>query len=96
MLYIFAQKHVPLSSAVFRYGDYGITAVSSYKYLGVIFDDFLDYIKTVTMLAESTGRALGSIYNKNKTNKGFVYSIYTILYESGVVPILDYCSSVLG
>ena len=47
-----------------------------------IFDEFLDYTKTATLLAES---ALGSIYNK-----------YTKLYESGVVPIFDYCSSVWG
>ena len=92
----FRQKHVPLSSAIFRYGDYDITTVSSYKYLGVIFDEFLDYTKTATMLAESAGRALGSIYNKYKINRGFGYSTYTKLYESGVVPILDYCSSVCG
>ena len=38
----FRPKHVPMSSAIFRYGDYDITTVSSYKYLGVIFDEFLD------------------------------------------------------
>ena len=48
------------------------------------------------MLAESAGRALCSMYNKYKINRGFGYSTYTKLYESGVVPILDYCSSVWG
>ena len=90
----FRPKHVPLSSAIFRYGDYDITTVSSYKYLGVIFDEFLDYTKTATMLAESAGRALGSIYDEYKINSGFGCSTYAKLYESGVIPILDYCSSV--
>ena len=48
------------------------------------------------MLAESAGRALDSIYNKYKINRGFGYSTYTKMYESGVVTILDYCSSVWG
>ena len=92
----FRPKHVPSSSANFRYGDYGITTVSSYKYLGVILDEFLDYTKTATMSAESVGRALGSTYNRYERNRGFGYSTYTKLYGSGVVPILDYCSFVWG
>ena len=48
------------------------------------------------MLAESAGRALGSIYDKYKINMGFGYSTYTKLYESGVAPIFDYCSFLWG
>ena len=47
----FSPKHVPLSSAIFRYDDYAITTVSSYKYLGVIFDKFLYYTETAIVLA---------------------------------------------
>ena len=58
----FRPKHVPVSSVILRYGDDGGTSASSYEYLGVIFDEFLDYNKTTTILSESEGRALGNIY----------------------------------
>ncbi len=34
--------------------------------------------------------------NKYRLNKGFGYNTYTKLYHSGVIPMLDYCSSVWG
>ena len=84
--------HFP--SHITWYGDYGITTIN--KYIGVIFDEFLDYTKTATMLAESDKRSLGGIFNKYKINWRFGYSTYTKLQESCVIPTLDYCSSVWG
>ena len=40
--------------------------MESYNYLGVLLDEFLDSNKTAKLLADSAGRALGSLINKVK------------------------------
>ncbi len=66
------------------------------KYLGIVLNEHLEYSMVTMILANSAGRALGAIYNKYRLNKGFDYNTCTKLYHSGVIPILDYCSSVWG
>ena len=73
-----------------------IGIVDKCKYLGLVLHEYLDFKITSGILADSGGRALGAIYNKYRVNKGFGYDTYTRLYNSGVVPILDYGSSVWG
>ena len=80
----------------FHYGANVIETVCQYKYLGIVVDEFLDYSVTAGILADSAGRALGSIYTKYRFHKGLGYTTYTKLYEAGVVPILDYCAGVWG
>ncbi len=92
----FRTNRIQKTEFSFKYGDVSLDVVDRYKYLGIVFDEHLDYNVTAAVLADSAGRALGAIYNKFKLNKGFGYSTYTKLYESGVTPILDYCSGVWG
>ena len=80
----------------FIYGDSELDMVDRYKYLGIVVNEHLDFSVTAAVLAGSAGRALGSLYSKYKLNKGFGYDTYTKLYHSGIVPILDYCSSLWG
>ena len=77
---------------------YGKTVdlVAKYKYLGVIFDEYLEYKENADVLASSGGRALGAVINKFKTVKNIGFQTFTCLYESGVLPILQYCSGVWG
>ena len=51
---------------------------------------------TASVLASAASRALGSIYTKFKQLRGLGFETYSTLYNSGVVPILDYCSGVWG
>ena len=73
-----------------------IKIIDKYRYLGLIFNEFLNFKITAEVLADAGGRALGAIYNKYKTNKGFGYETYTKLYNSGVIPVLDYGACVWG
>ena len=69
---------------------------SSYKYLGCSIDEFLDFEFTVNQLADSVGRALGSIVTKMIKNGGFPIKVYKTLYESCVCSVSDYGSEVHG
>jgi hypothetical protein len=92
----FRPKRIPRSDYIFKYHGQVLSYCKSYKYLGIVIDEFLDYHTTAGVLADSAGRALGGIYSKYKSNKGLGFKTYTTLYNSGVTPILDYCSGVWG
>ncbi len=51
---------------------------------------------TAQYLANAANRALGSVINKYKHINGLEYYTYNRLFQSGVCPILDYCSEVWG
>ncbi len=68
--------------------------MDKYKYLGIILDEYLDFNINATVLASSASRALGSIYTKFAKLKRIGFSTFTILFHSGVLPILDYCSGI--
>lgn len=60
------------------------------------FDEHLTFNAAVSMLSDSAGRALGKVIYKFKTLKNVSFKAYTKLYESCVVPIVDYCAGVWG
>ena len=80
----------------FSYGENMLERVPDYKYLGVYLDEFMKYVKCSSLLADSAGRALGGIISKIKTLKDCGYKTYTRLFESGVLPILNYGSEIWG
>ena len=59
--------------------------VESYKYLGLVLTEFLDFSKTAKAVAKSANRALGLIIAKSKSFGGLPYVFYK-LYESIVCP----------
>ena len=67
-----------------------IETVSSYKYLGLILDEFLLYDMAVETLCSSAGRALGAVISKSRSLRNFGYKTYTKLFNSCVTPIYEY------
>ncbi len=53
-------------------------------------------LATANILAESAGKALGGIISKFKSAKNITYDIFETLFNTGVVPIMDYCAGVWG
>ena len=92
----FRNPRQKLTSFTFKYGDENIKIVNKYKYLGLIYHENLNFNATAEALADSGGRALGAMYCKYKRNSGFGYNVYTKLFNTGVVPILDYGSCIWG
>ena len=84
------------TSYKFMYQGTKLEIVSNYKYLGVIFNEHLNYDICSKTLAESGGRALGAIWCKFKLMKDVGFKTYSKLYETGVIPVLNYGSSIWG
>ena len=78
----------------FKYGSDIIEIVPHYKYLGVIFDEFLTFELAANTLAGAAGRALGKLWSVYKGFNGLGYASFTKLFESYVDPILLYCASI--
>ena len=92
----FRKKRKKRSDFSFSVGPTQLKIVDQYKYLGITLNENLDYKVCAQELADAGGRALGSLITKFKPYKGIGYSTFTKLYEQGVIPITDYCSSVWG
>ena len=74
----------------FKNGPNIIETVSSYKYLGLILDEFFLYDMAVETLCSSAGRALGAVISKSMSLRNFAYKTYTKLFISCVTPIYEY------
>ena len=81
---------------LFKIGNNILETVDTYKYLGVTFGFKGDFTTNSVILAKGAGRALGKIISKIHFLKDIGLKTFEKLYESGVVPILDYCSGVWG
>ena len=92
----FRNKGKQRSDYVFHIGNKTIDYASSYKYLGVVLSDNMDFNITVDTLFNSGGRALGSMISKIPNFKYVGVETYTKHYYSCVVPVTDYCSGVWG
>ena len=92
----FRNKSKPLTEVNFVINGQPLECVGEYKYLGIMMDQFNDFVKTAELLASSAGRALGSVINKVKANKDLGFNSYTTLVDNCVVPILLYGSGVWG
>ena len=84
------------SERVFKIGDNILETVDQYKYLGVIFHEKNNFSINCETLSKAAGRALGGIINKIHSFKTFSFGAFEKLYNSCVVPILDYGASVWG
>ncbi len=92
----FRPRRTPKSNFAFMYNDCRLETVTNYKYLGVIFDEHLNFSMCSKTLADSGGRALSAIISKLKLSKNVGFKTFTKLYESCVVPVTDYGSGVWG
>ena len=80
----------------FHLGNRHIDVCETYKCLGIILNEYLDYTETANALSESVGRAFSSLIVNLYNKMDLLYSSYTKVYESKLVPIMHYSSSVWG
>ena len=80
----------------FSLGNDDLDIVSFYKYLGVTFDEYLNFDQNSVILAGAAGRALGLIRTKLKNLKFSGYKTFNSLFQSGVLSIADYSAGIWG
>ncbi len=64
--------------------------------MGIILNEYLEYGITAKTLAGAAGRSLGGIITKFNTYRNVGFKTFSKLYDSGVVPVLEYCAGVWG
>ncbi len=62
----FRNRCKPLTDYVFKFGGCALQMMKIYKYLGLLFDEFVTFEEAVKVLTDSAGRALGAILAKFK------------------------------
>ena len=92
----FRKKTKPLTKHKFALGEEIMEIVPKYKYLGIILEEHLDYNMTCDVLAQSSGRALGSVVSKLKVFDSMGVHTYSKLFQSGVVSVMDYAAEIWG
>ena len=80
----------------FKLGNNDIEIRGNYKYLGMVLNEYLDFTETANVLSDSAGRAFSSLIVNFYNKMDLMYSFYTKVYESKIVPIMDYASGVWG
>ena len=92
----FRRRNTSKSNFSFSFGNNSLHTVSVYKYLGVLFDEFLTFDSNAAALAGAATRALGAIRSKLKHIKSCGYKTFNTLFNSGVLSIADYSAAIWG
>ena len=92
----FRRKGVEKSLAKFYLAGNLVEKCNSYKYLGITFDEFLEFKQNEEILTASGQRALGALISKFKVLNDMGYETYTKCFEASVCPVIDYGSEIWG
>ena len=80
----------------FTCGSDVITLPDKYTYLGLVFNEFLDYNVMARAVSDSANRARGLVISKFKSCGGMPFDVYLTLYNACVIPIINYGSVIWG
>ncbi len=86
----------PVTEATFQYGEQQIQVVDRYRYLGLIFTEYLDVSIMAKYVSQAAQRVLGILNAKSKAHGGIPYVVFTKLFDSLVQPIFYYGASIWG
>ena len=92
----FRPSSIECSTFSFNCGDYNISYVDSYKYVGIQFSEHVTQDKAVRELSKSASRTLECLTTKCYACGSMNYKVFTKLYECLVQPIVLHGSSIWG
>ena len=92
----FRKASIPTTEYTFNISDTVIERTDSYRYLGYHVNDTLDFNFGVSILSQSSSRALGTIISKHFSVGGFPHEPYHRMYDTLVAPVMDYAAEVWG
>jgi len=92
----FRKPNKPMSTFNFQLGSINMEYVHEYRYLGLVLNEHLNYNDTCEVLSRSAGRAFGSCINKFKSLKNMEFKTYTTIYNTCILPVMNYGSEIWG
>ena len=92
----FRRQKQPQSKYKFILSGQPLEYVKSYKYLGLEITCHLNYMSGIELLSDSASRALGMLRSRYKSLKYMGFATYNTIYESTVIPVMDYASEIWG
>ncbi len=92
----FRPRSVTKTDIRFMCGDAELDTVESYKYLGLLLTEYLDYQRMGKAVACSANRALALLISKFKCLGGMCYRSYSKLYDTIVWSTIEYGSAIWG
>ena len=90
----FRTRSMQRSQFTFRCNDEKLEYTDNYKYLGIMFNEYIDYNVTATFVSQAAERALGLLIVKFKSLGGMPFNVFTKLYDSLVWSVISYGSAV--
>ncbi len=67
---------IPVIEATFQFGEQQIQVVDRYRYLGLIFTEYLDVSIMAKYVSQAAQRALGILIAKSKAHGGMPYAVF--------------------
>ena len=92
----FRNKSTSKTERRFLFNNQSIEIASSYKYLGLVLDEFLNFDIMAKFVANLASRALGLVRSKFNIAGGLPYKVFTKLYDTIVWPTIGYGSAKWG
>ena len=92
----FRTQSTPRSNFQFVFDNTIMEIVSQYTYLGLLLTEYLDYSMMAKAVAKSASRSLGLLIAKCKANGGFQYDVFTKLFNSLVMSVIEYGAAIWG
>ena len=86
----FRAKNVNRCIDQIKLGSKVVEYTECYKYLGVYFNEFLEFDQHCKILTDSGTRALGAVIGKARKLENFGYKTFTKCIESSVYPVIEY------
>lgn len=80
----------------FHFGNDLLRVADSYRYLGLDVNEFVNFSKCASVLHDAGSRALGALVSEHYTSKGLDYKVFEKIYNSTVLPVMDYSTGVWG
>ena len=72
----FRTPSIPRTRAIFTVGECNLEVADSYKYLGLLLNEYLDFSVTAKAIAKSASRALGWVIAKAKSFGRLPYRVF--------------------
>ena len=92
----FRKSSTARTEFLFTLDTHPVDLETQYRYLGLDLSETLDFTHGVSILTKSASKALGKVTSKYFSINGLSHTVYKRMYDSLVVPVMDYAAAVWG